>query len=112
MLFSAEPSYDPDGEIVAYEWDLGDGDWSTGINVSHTYRSEGEYLVRLRVTDNEGETDMADGIIRVTSGGGGGGGNSNPFNCSIASSDGLAFAGIMLVLMLSAPFLVRFRKSR
>ena len=59
VFFSAAGSYDPDGEIVLYEWDFeGDGvfDWNsteTG-NTVHVYHKEGAYNATLRVTDNNG----------------------------------------------------------
>ena len=33
----ASPSYDPDGTIVAYDWDWGDGSTDTGMTATHTY---------------------------------------------------------------------------
>lgn len=56
--FDATGSYDPDGEIVAYEWDFdGDGqfDDGTGEEADYTFTQEGDYDVTLRVTDNSGE---------------------------------------------------------
>ncbi len=52
-------SYDPDGSIVSYEWDFGDGTTGTGANPVHTYTSanyEG-YTVTLTVTDENGAMD-------------------------------------------------------
>ncbi len=47
---------DPDGTIVSYAWDFGDGGSATQPLVSHTYVSAGTYLVRVTVTDNRGGT--------------------------------------------------------
>ena len=61
--FDASDSMDPDGEIVEYEWDLdGDGQYDDGKGVSatYTYTKFGTYLVKLRVTDNNGETAIAE----------------------------------------------------
>jgi hypothetical protein len=57
--FNASSSYDPDGEIVLYEWDFdGDGIYdTTGITSSYAYLEPGNYTVTLRVTDNDGLTD-------------------------------------------------------
>ncbi len=58
VLFKGTGS-DPDGTIVLYEWDFnGDGsfDWSspeTGI-AKYDFNTEGEYVARLRVTDDSG----------------------------------------------------------
>lgn len=54
-------SFDRDGTIVAYAWDLdGDGlfDDATGALVSWLPPGEGLYVVRLRVTDDSGESDV------------------------------------------------------
>jgi YD repeat-containing protein len=64
ISFDASSSTDPDGTIAKYEWDFdGDGSFETssGSNpkTSHTYPGEGEFTVRLRVTDNKGATDLS-----------------------------------------------------
>ena len=40
--------------ITSYVWDFGDGFFSSGQQVSHTYVSESAYLVTLTVTDDQG----------------------------------------------------------
>jgi PKD repeat protein len=54
LTFSAEKSNDPDGEIVDYEWDFGDGITGKGINATHTYNAPGQYNVKLEVIDDKG----------------------------------------------------------
>ena len=39
VWFDASDSYDPDGEIVDYLWDFGDGTSDEGVVVSHEYTS-------------------------------------------------------------------------
>ncbi|MEK7145761.1 MAG: PKD domain-containing protein, partial [Patescibacteria group bacterium] len=71
--FDASASYDPDGQIVSYEWDLdGDGqfDDAEGPIADFTYSSEGDYIVSLKVTDNNGETNIAEETISAGSVGG------------------------------------------
>ena len=53
--FDASASFDPDGSIVAYAWDFGDGTTATGPTTSHTFASAG-YVATLTVTDNLGAT--------------------------------------------------------
>jgi PKD repeat protein len=56
MLFNASQSYDPDGSIVAYAWNFGDGN-ITNVNtplIYHTYTGTGVYQILLNVTDNDG----------------------------------------------------------
>jgi RNA polymerase sigma factor (sigma-70 family) len=50
----ASASSDPDGRVVAFAWDFGDGSFGTGIVAWHRYREAGDYLVRLTVTDDRG----------------------------------------------------------
>jgi PKD repeat protein len=50
-------SEDPDGSIVAWVWDFGDGATSSERNPSHTYAADGRYQVLLLVTDDDGAAD-------------------------------------------------------
>lgn len=56
ISFSSAGSNDPDGSIVSYSWNFGDGATSSQANPSHTYASEGSYTVTLTVTDDLGKT--------------------------------------------------------
>lgn len=52
--FDASSSYDPDGEIVSYEWVFGDGFTASGVETTHSYNEARTYAVTLVVTDDEG----------------------------------------------------------
>ncbi len=52
VTFNASASYDPDGGIVSYKWDFGDGTTGSGIIVNHTYTAVGSYIVTLTIKDN------------------------------------------------------------
>jgi PKD repeat protein len=61
--FSAAGSYDPDGTIVKYEWDFGEGyGFETSVSLdggtTHVFETEGVYIVVLRVTDDDGAESM------------------------------------------------------
>ncbi len=61
---------DSDGIVVKYEWDFdGDGtyDWESTSSgeAPHTYSDDGEFTARLRVTDDLGNTSVAEAVVRV-----------------------------------------------
>ncbi|WDD97196.1 M43 family zinc metalloprotease [Thalassomonas actiniarum] len=61
VSFSSAGSNDPDGNIVSYHWQFGDGMSSNDADPVHTYTSSGEFTATLTVTDNDGleATDSA-----------------------------------------------------
>ena len=61
-------SFDPNGEIVQYRWDFGDGSSGDGAVVEHQYASAGEYSAILTVTDSEGITVSKTRLVTVISG--------------------------------------------
>ncbi|MEZ4695553.1 MAG: PKD domain-containing protein [Rhodothermales bacterium] len=70
---SANASSDPDGSIVSYEWNFGDGIRGTGRNASHTYLNAGTFNLTLTVTDNDGSIATSSTTISVN-----GSGNLSP----------------------------------
>ena len=65
MTFDASGSFDADGQIVAYEWDLGDGYSASGMIVNHTYKTGGDYPVSLTVRDNDGACSTSSIVVHV-----------------------------------------------
>jgi PKD repeat protein len=58
VCFDASGSTDPDGKIVDYEWDFGDGNivpGTTKSNCKHVYLSAGKFPVKLTITDDYGD---------------------------------------------------------
>lgn len=53
--FDASPSYDEDGKIVSYIWDI-DGKKLEGNAVNHVFDTLGKHKVLLTVTDNQGQS--------------------------------------------------------
>jgi|GEM_PF-997549 len=66
IQFSSSGSTDLDGTLVAYNWDFGDGNTSTGTNPVHTYQNPGNYVVSLMVTDDEGASTTQTLALTVT----------------------------------------------
>ncbi len=65
VIFSGAGSTDPDGNIISYTWDFGDGTTGSGSEVTHTYAGPGRYVVSLAVEDNSGLTDNASVEVTV-----------------------------------------------
>jgi len=65
VAFDASNSTDPDGTIVSYAWDFGDGSTATGPTPSHTYAAPGTYNVALTVTDNQGAANTTTHQVTV-----------------------------------------------
>jgi PKD repeat protein len=70
VTFSGSTSVDPDGTIVGYAWNFGDGTTGSGVTVSKSYSTAGTYTVTLTVTDNLGATGSTSAAITVQGGGG------------------------------------------
>ena len=68
ILLDGSGSYDTDGTIVAYEWDLDEngvfGD-ATGVTALATWYDDGLFAPALRVTDNSGLADTATASVAV-----------------------------------------------
>ncbi|WP_080504366.1 glycosyl hydrolase family 18 protein [Haloarcula amylolytica] len=54
-----------DGDIETYEWSFGDGSDASGVTVTHTFDTAGEYTVELVVTDESGETSTDSATVTV-----------------------------------------------
>lgn len=65
--FNASGSYDPDGSIVSYAWNFGDGTTGSGAVVNHVYPYEGSFPVTLTVTDNSGKTAQSFQYVNASS---------------------------------------------
>ncbi len=64
--FSASGSLDPNGSIVSYAWDFGDGTSGSGVSVTHTFAQDGVFTVRLTLTDNDGFSSTTTFALTVT----------------------------------------------
>ncbi len=67
ITFDATASRDPDGTIVSYRWDFGDGATASGVRVTKRYSAPGTYTVTLTVTDNQGASASTSREVTVRS---------------------------------------------
>ncbi len=69
LSLDASGSNDTDGDIVLYEWDFdGDGVYdaeSTTPYISHQMNQKGTYIVRVRITDDRGGTQIGSFTVKV-----------------------------------------------
>lgn len=84
VYFNGTESYDPDGKVIYWRWDFGDGNYGTGENKEHVYKSwkwNGKYepfTASLTVTD-DGEPHQLDNTISL---------NVNVYIAGDANGDG------------------------
>jgi PKD repeat protein len=55
VTFDASASVDPDGNIIAYAWDFGDGATAAGVTARYAFLRTGAHTVRLTVRDDSGK---------------------------------------------------------
>ncbi|RMH69715.1 MAG: PKD domain-containing protein [Gemmatimonadetes bacterium] len=60
VVLDASRSQDPDGNLLSFFWDMGDGTQLQGARVVHTYREPGSYVVTVSVQDNSGAANDTD----------------------------------------------------
>ena len=65
--FSAEGTFDPDGDPLTFRWQFGDGTTGNGRQVNHTYRTAQNFNVRLTVSDSHG-AQTTSRIIKIFAG--------------------------------------------
>lgn len=65
--FDASKSTDPNGTIVSYRWTFSDGSTASGPTVIHRFESIGCHEAELRITDDEGLSDVHTRAFRVVS---------------------------------------------
>ena len=68
VTFNAIKSRDPDGSVVEYSWDFGDGMTDRGVIIDHSFKKAGDYLVSLKTVDDKGEPREKQIRIKVRSG--------------------------------------------
>lgn len=65
-----DASTDADGTVTGWDWDFGDASTHSSVQnpPAHTYAADGQYHVKLTVTDNDGASSTAaDSVVTVSS---------------------------------------------
>jgi len=57
---------DPDDDIIAAEWSMGDGTYLSGFSIRHSYVQAGEYVVTVRVRDSRGAISSYSTKVQVS----------------------------------------------
>ena len=67
VLFDASESVDPEGDPLIYTWNFGDGTTQqvSWPQAEHRYAVARTYVVRLTVSDHQGESDTASQVIAI-----------------------------------------------
>tara|TARA_B100000900_G_scaffold406820_1_gene418462 strand:- start:7765 stop:8973 length:1209 start_codon:yes stop_codon:yes gene_type:complete len=65
ITFNAAGSSDPDGDSLVFTWNFGDGNTGSGLTTTHSYVQDGEYTVRLTVSDGSLETTTKKTLIII-----------------------------------------------
>lgn len=58
-------SEDPEGDILVYSWDFGDGHTAIGATAEHVYAQPRSYSVKLTVQDSGGLSSLATSTIKI-----------------------------------------------
>jgi len=106
IYFDASGSYDPDGTIVSYSWDFGDGNTATGVTTDHAYSVDGNYTVTLTVTDNDGATASAtdEKIVKTET--------TTTLSLAVLSVIGLGITALTVTLLYGLFILGKRRKKK
>jgi len=65
VAFDGSGSFDPDGQVISFYWDFGDGQTAGQKLATHIYRVQGDFTARLTVRDDDGAKGTASIVIEV-----------------------------------------------
>jgi len=65
IRFDGSESFSTEGSVITYHWDFGNGEMIAGVNADFTFLNEGEYPVKLIITDDAGLTSRLIKTVKV-----------------------------------------------
>lgn len=96
LTFDASPSYDEDGKIVTYLWEI-DGVEKEGNSVTHKFKELGDHNVKLTITDDSGESRTSEYQVNV-------------MNIGFYKLFAITFMTILLALIIYFKYITRAKK--
>ncbi len=66
VQFYGDESHDEDGSIADYTWNFADGGSSHMENPTHVFSQSGDYLVQLKVQDNQGGIGITSASLNIS----------------------------------------------
>jgi hypothetical protein len=101
LTFDGTTSSDPGG-VARYQWDFGDGFTQEGSLVSHAYEVAGTYTVTLKVTDDNGASDLETYQLVVDE-------EPSPEVCGISGTTLALVVGLVVALVAVAAYFLWWR---
>ena len=97
--FDASPSYDEDGSIVSFYWEIDKSTQKEGNAIKHTFTKVGEHEVSLTITDDQGEQRTTNFLVSVV-------------NTSLYIQFALFIAAILLALLIYFKYIAEAENSQ
>jgi hypothetical protein len=66
VSFDGSGSSDPDGDVLSYSWDFGDGERGGTATIAHSFAASGAFTVKLTVADGRGGVSTAQHAVTVS----------------------------------------------
>ena len=93
----ASSSYDKDGEIVSYQWEIDGEEIREGNSIRHTFDKKGKHAITLTIMDDSGETTTQDFLVSV-------------LNLKLYRQMGLTLLIILLAMLLFFKYIAPAKK--
>lgn len=65
VVFDSSDTFDPEGDVLAYSWQFGDGATSSQANPEHVYHKKGNFKAILTVSDGQNSVSATE-LVKVT----------------------------------------------